>query len=352
MVLIVSGCTVAPGLKSPESVAVKKVLVDSTGQKQISVSPLKDAIRLNGSAEASDLPELLTSTQAITQYKIDSRDVLSILVWNHPQLMKGLASVSESGISTGITVQEDGYIYFPYAGRVYVAGKTIEQVRKIITAKLSKFIKTPQVSVAVARYASKRVYVLGEVENPKMIALSAYPLTMLEAIALAGGLKETASTQTAYLLRQGKRHSLPLNALLNSGRVEFNINLQEGDVLHIPDNVNEKVFVLGSVQKPMAYRLAGGRVSLSEVLAESGGLDPLRSDASKVYVIRGNINKPEIYHLDLESADALLLGEQFLLQSRDVIYVASSGISDWSRVLNLILPNIQTLFYLDSLNRR
>jgi len=274
------------------------------------------------------------------------------MVWNYPQLIKAFSTAKDENLNTGIVVQEDGYIYFPYVGRLHVAGETTEQIRSQITAKLGNFVKTPQVSVNVAHYASRRLYVLGSVEEPKMIPLSAYPVTVLEAIALAGGLKETASRERAYLLRNGKRYVIPLSELLSQGKIKYNIQLQPDDVLQIPDNSNEKVFVLGAVRKPMAFRTAGENVSLSEVLAESGGLDPMSADASNVYVIRGNIKKARIYHLNMESADALLLGEQFLLQPRDVVYVATSGISDWNRVLTLLLPNIQTLFYMDSLSRR
>lgn len=344
-----SGCAAVPGLKAPATVSASL----SMDRDNITVTPIDSDILQQKSNTKKIKPELLVSSAVpIKAYRVNSRDVLSIMVWNHPQLIKAFSATREDNLNSGITVQEDGHIYFPYAGRVAVAGKTTEEIRSLLTNKLTRYVKTPQVSVSVAYYASRRIYVLGEVEQPKMIALSAYPLTILEAIALAGGMKETASSERAYLLRNGKRYYIPISALLNQGKVEYNIHLQKDDVLHIPDNRNEKVFVLGAVRKPMAYRTSGGNVSLSEVLAESGGFDPTSADVSNIYVIRGDIKQPKIYHLDMESADALLLGEQFLLQPRDVVYVSNSGISNWNRFLTLILPNIQTLFYLDSINRR
>ncbi|MDH5184818.1 MAG: polysaccharide biosynthesis/export family protein [Gammaproteobacteria bacterium] len=347
-----SGCALAPGMGPP--VHTDDVMLNASiqaGEGTFTLIPLRAAV----GAAVQSMPELPTivpsSTAKNTSYLVGRRDVLSVMVWNHPDLMRTMGSLASKEELMGFVVQDDGSVYFPYAGKNQVEGKSVEQIRQLLTRKLSKVVKTPQVSVSVVKYASQRVYILGEVENPRMLALSGYPLTVLEAIAQAGGLKESASSDIAYLLRDGKRYSVHLGELLRNGKVDFNLTLMNGDVLHIPNNRREKVFVLGAVRKPMAFRTAGGGFTLSEALAESGGLDQMSADSSNVYVIRGNMKKANIYHLDMESADALLVGEQFILQPRDVVYVSTANITKWNRVLNLLLPNIQTLFYMDTLNR-
>jgi polysaccharide biosynthesis/export protein len=68
-----------------------------------------------------------------------------------------------------------------------------------------------------------------------------------------------------------------------------------------------------------------------------------------VYVIRGNLTHPTIYWLDAKTPDALLLAEHFNLQSGDVLYVSSAVATRWNRVLNQLLPALQTVWYVRSI---
>ncbi|MBS0176672.1 MAG: hypothetical protein JSR64_21820, partial [Nitrospira sp.] len=78
-------------------------------------------------------------------------------------------------------------------------------------------------------------------------------------------------------------------------------------------------------------------------LGESGGFDRTTANTSKVYVIRATGKKPEIFHLDASTADAMLLAERFPLRARDVVYVDTAAVTRWNRVLSQILPTAQTL---------
>jgi len=342
---VISGCALAPGMRSPDTTAASS----NDTSNDVSVYSIRDIL---SQAPVETRPEQIFSTKPVVgNYRIGPRDVLNIVVWNQPKL----STTSVAGDNTvlpGFTVEADGSFYYPFAGKVQAAGKTTDQVRSELVQRLAKVVKTPQISVTVASFGSKRIYVLGEVEKPRMIPLQGYPMSVMEAIALAGGLTETASSSRAYLLRNGKRIEIELGKMLKDGDISQNFTLQDGDVLQIPDNSSEKVYVLGAVRQPRSVTILGGRMSLSEALMEGGGMDPQAADAKNVYVIRGEGKRPKIYHLDMEQVDALILGERFPLQSRDVVYVATSGISNWNRVLNLLLPNIQSLFYIDALSRR
>lgn len=335
---LLSSCAFAPGMHAPS--------VDGdyaeTNAGTISVTPIRYAIKQK--SRSADLPKVkLPSTSG---YRVGARDVLRVTVWNHPQLMSG----KEGGLM-GFPVQADGTFFFPYAGKVQAQGRTVDDIRIQLTRRLKPIVKTPQVSVSVMRYGSQRVYVLGAVEKPRMLPLEGYALTLMEAIALCGGLTEQASGLKAYLLRNGERYEIRLSELMNHGDISQNLILQDGDVLHIPDNRDEKIYVLGAVKQPKSVYMVNGDLSLSEALVESGGLDALSADANNVYVIRNDAGKPRIFHIDMQYPDALLVGEQFAMQPRDVIYVATSKVAQWNKVLNLIMPNIQSLFYLDALVR-
>jgi len=339
ILFLLTSCALSPGMRSPST----EQDVAETNMGEVSVVPVRRALE-----RLEPMVRLPVKTETgVKVYHVGARDILQVTVWNHPQLM----AMAQNGEGMGFQVQPDGTFFFPYAGKITAAGKTVDQIRVQLTQKLKTVVKTPQVSVAVSRYGSQRIYVLGAVENPRVVPLDGYTVSLMEAIALSGGMTEHASGRNAYLLRKGQRFEIPLSALLNNGDIQHNVILQDGDVLHVPDNRNEKVYVLGAVKQPKSVYLTGGRLSLSEALVEGGGLDALSADARNVYVIRNEAGKARIYHLDMQNADALLLGEQFEMQPRDVIYVAETAVTQWNRVLNLIMPNIQSLFYLDALVR-
>ena len=313
-------------------------------QGQVVVTPIRDAI-------AQKPREAYKSTASNEKewhsYRVGSRDVLRVTVWNHPQLMVSAGSAE----AMGFQVQTDGSFFFPYAGKIKASGRTLDEIRIQLTKRLRAVVKTPQVSVSVLRYGSQKLYVLGAVVKPGLLALDGYPITVMEAIARSGGMTEQASGRKAYILRNGQRIEVQMAALMQSGDIKQNLVLRSGDVLHIPDNRAEKVYVLGAVKQPKSVVMAGGDLTLSEALVDVGGLDPLAADARNVYVIRKDANKTRVYHLDMQYAESLLLGEQFFMQPRDVVYVASAKVTQWNRVLGQIMPSIQSLFYLDALAR-
>ena len=337
-------CSLAPGIRAPDDDSIK---IDDIEH------PALISIRETISQLPTTLPEKvkpLPDHTASTVYRVGPRDVLQIIIWNHPKLLA--AQGDKDGTAYGFQVEQDGTFFFPYVGKLKASGKTTDEVRRELERKLSKAIKTPQISVAVSSYGSQRVYVLGEVNNPRLISLQGYPLTIMEAIANAGGFTEQASGSKAYLLRGGERINVSMSEILKKGRVQLNLQLKDGDVLHIPDNRSEKVYVTGEVLQPKSVNIVAGELSLSEALMESGGMNPVSADATNVYVIRADKNKKsQIYHLNMEEADALILGESFGLQSRDVIYVSTAKVTQWNRVLGLIMPSLQTLLFMDVLTR-
>ncbi|MDH5517282.1 MAG: polysaccharide biosynthesis/export family protein [Gammaproteobacteria bacterium] len=342
-----NACAIAPGMRAPD---YDKVNIN--GYDAVSLTSVRDALPKQPASDLANKLSDLNKEPLNKAYRIGPRDIISIIIWNHPGLLSAQAD-AESNRVAGFQVQQDGTLFFPFAGIINASGKTVEDIRLELTKKLAKVIKTPQIGVSVARFASQRVYVLGEVNTPKLIALQGYPLTVMEAMALAGGVTEHASSNKAYLLRDGKKQEISIGEMLTKGQIQYNIALKDGDVLHFPDNRAEKVYVTGEVQQPREVKMLAGELSLSEALMASGGLDPLAADAKNVYVIRAaETDKPKMFHLNMQEADAFIIGDGFRLQPRDVVYVATAGVTQWNRVLNLIMPSIQSLFYLDVLSNK
>jgi len=271
------------------------------------------------------------------QYRVGAQDVLNITVWNHPEI-NNPAGVMNVALS-GRVVNSDGTFFFPYAGKVVAAGKTVQQIREDLTAKLSKVLVEPQVDVAVLTYRSKRAFVVGQVERPGMVPITDVPLTVTDIITQSGGLKPEADLRAATLMRDGKSIPINLYSLYYEGEVQQNLRLESGDILTIPENRYNKIFVLGEVTKPQSVLMPRGRISLAEALSDAGGFNPLTANAGQMYVIRSGKNgKPEIWHLNAASPDALVLADRFDLEPRDIVYVDPAGVARFSRVINNIIP--------------
>ena len=201
-------------------------------------------------------------------YHIGNDDILKIIVWDHPELnspsispvtlTSTTATNPTNSTTIGTAVNNQGNIYFPYTGETYVRGKTIEQTRKVVTSKLSHFIKDPQVTIQISKFRSQSVNVMGAVNIPKTIPITNYPLTIFDAIN------------------------------------------------------------------------------------QSGGINKATADTSKIFIIRGKNSKPTLFILDAQSPSNLLVAEKFKLYPGDIIYVATTRLTNWNRVISNLLPSLQT----------
>lgn len=283
-----------------------------------------------------DVMSSSAKTEAYT-YLVAPSDVLQVTVWNHPELNNPAGQITNE--NAGRTVAADGYFYYPYIGRVKAAGRTVEDIRAEMARRLATYLTEPQVDVSVLRYRGRKAYVVGQVEKPGPIPITDEPLFVTSLITQAGGLQNEADLAGVLLNRNGVLHSLNLYALYYKGDMSQNLLLQEGDIVNVPERTQDKVFVLGEVVKPHSATLPWEGYSLADALGDAGGLNPVTSKASQVYVIRAaDEDRPQIWHLDASSPTALVLADSFALQPRDVVYVDAAGVTRWSRVISQILP--------------
>ena len=115
--------------------------------------------------------------------------------------------------------------------------------------------------------------------------------------------------------------------------------------VRVVDFRGKKIYVFGEAMKPGFIPITDQPISITDAISLSGGFDPNAADTSHVYVIRGNIYQPNIYWLNAKTPDALLLAEHFVLKPGDIIYISSAPATRWNRVLNQLLPTIQTIWY-------
>lgn len=332
--LALCGCAFAPGM-------TMSTLAPDLEIKPITVE-LIQAIEAQRAQEVGKIPNEVPPKAPQYQYRIGPRDILSITVWDHPELTIP-AGEFRTAEAAGHIVAEDGTIFFPYAGKVNVAGKSIVEVREALTRAIAGKIANPQLDVRVAAYRSQRAYVVGEVKKPGVLPITDVPMSVVEAINLAGDTTPEAALSRITLTRKGQVVPIDLQAIYEKGDFSQNHLLQDGDILQVADRNLQKVFVLGEVERPSALLMHKGRMTLAEAIGEAGGVDRTSSNPGRIYVLRGNPKQPEVFHLDGNSADALILGDQFNLRPRDIVYVDTAGVVRWNRVIEQLLPTVDLL---------
>ncbi|MBC7989476.1 MAG: polysaccharide biosynthesis/export family protein [Luteimonas sp.] len=337
-VIVLGGCM--PGQHLSTSNPPREDLI---GSGKVQVVPITSELVATDRAAAgparAQVPAELTGYRQ-ESYQIQPGDTLLVTVWDHPELTTP-AGTQQQAVANGRLVRPDGTFYFPYAGELNVTGMTIEQVRNTLAGKLARYLKDPQVDVNVAGYGS-RVALQGAFTNTSPQEITSVPLSLSQAIGKAGINVEQADLAGFMLTRDGRSYPLDLDALNRDGAVAPEIYLKAGDQLFMPFNDRKEVYVIGEVVRPQSITFKTTDLTLTQALGRVGGLNPVTSKGSAVYVIRGVENMQQspatVYQLDASSPVAFVLSDQFRLRPADVVFVGPAGITRWNRFLSQLLP--------------
>lgn len=159
------------------------------------------------------------------EYGIGPDDVLAVDVWKRPEL------------SREITVRPDGFISLPLVKDVSASGLSASSLAAVLREKFKEFVEDPEVSVIVKTANSYKIYVLGKVTTSGMFTVKS-PVSVIQAIAMAGGFTPFAKTSQVVVLRrsQGKdqRIEVDYDEIVNGSHSERNILLKPGDTVVVP----------------------------------------------------------------------------------------------------------------------
>lgn len=253
-------------------------------------------------------------TPSPATYLIGPSDVISIRVFD------------EESLTDKYVVDSDGTITFPLIGRFQVGGLTTRQIEESLTKVLQpEWLTNAQVSVEVATFRSRSIYVLGEVRTPGRYNIEG-PMTLLEVIANAGSTTPGASNtiivqrykdglaaavsapETAGDARWAEVMRVDLEEM-RAGKLSANLLLQDSDMIIVP--AAERYYVSGMVKTPGSYVLRAG-MTVRQAIAEAGGLTE-RGSYRRLKVIRKDKNGKE-------SETSISLSD--LVRPNDVIKVA------------------------------
>jgi len=317
----------------------KPVEVDGLSLTLRSLTPQLLNSQAARTPEAIDLQGLVP--EKLQPYRIGPQDVLLVTVWDHPEISLPMGP-NRSDSSYGNLVDEGGFIFFPYVGKLKVSSLTTGEAREALTAQLGKSLRNPQVDVKVLVHRSQKVYVGGEVRNPAVYAVTDVPFTLTEAVNRAGGFLPSADHGRMILTRGTRSWKLDFHKVLAAGSRLGQVQLQDGDSLLVPHNSEEPVYMMGELARPGNVPLVRGNLSLAKAISEAGGIQVASSDATSVYVIRavGQGNAVDVFHLDARNPASMVLADKFAMNPRDIVYVDAGTLVRFNRVMNLILPTI------------
>ncbi|MGS4944964.1 polysaccharide biosynthesis/export family protein [Meridianimarinicoccus sp. RP-17] len=335
-------------------------------------------------------------------YRIGIADVL---------LLATTAPATESEALTGIlaaqsrrqgyTVQDDGTIAIPEAGRVQVAGLTVEDAEASVFQALVAAGLDPSFSLEIAEFNSKRVSVGGAVGQPALVPITLQPLRLREALQIAGGIVAPDQDYASIrLFRDGTLYQIPLSQFLREARLQ-QIVLTDGDAVFVDteyeldraqqyfrdqlalvtaenqaranvlDQLETEFTIrrarlqeerdnfaalteLDALERDYVYRVGEvvqqGRIplpyervgTLADAIYAEGGFRTSQGNPSQIYLLRGfgTGGAVRAYHLDARNPGNLILATQMQLRPNDFIFIEEQPITKWNRVVSQFIPSL------------
>ncbi|MBD8892837.1 polysaccharide biosynthesis/export family protein [Roseibium litorale] len=292
-------------------------------------------------------------------------DTLMVSIWEASQ--DGLFSSGGKGGAGQIpaVIDETGYIFVPYAGRVRAAGLSVEALRQSIQKELVGKAVEPQVLVTLGEKLSATAVVVGDVMKPGVYPLPLRDTRLLDIVATAGGSRQ-ATYETEVTLKRGNRSG--------TTRLEQLIDFPENNVRIAPgDNIllshHPRTFsAFGAVKSSQLVPFKTKGVTLAEALATVGGLNDNKADAAGIFLFRyedtnlvRNLRPeiaqsmsphqtvPVVYRLDLRDPSGFFLARFFEMRDKDILYVANHPTAELGKFLQIIAPLLSNVATVNNL---
>lgn len=249
-----------------------------------------------------------------------------------------------------VRVDHKGTISIPYAGRVKVAGLDPQRVEDRLRSRLAGVTFEPQVYVELVSDRGSSVLVSGDVKSPGRFSMMDGPMTLIDAVARAGGPAKSAH-QTDVVVRRGKAVTRVSLARVQSGQ---NMQLRAGDEVIL--ETNAKVFnAMGAVKQTGQVEFSKSNPTLLDALSQVGGLDNNNSSNTGVFVFRLREEKawvdsndkwqegPVIFKFNMSKPEMMFIAQAFGVKPDDTIYVTTAPSIEWTRSLQPIATTLSTV---------
>ena len=362
LMVFITGCAQLP-TSGPNARQIEASTA-GPGAAAIQIVEVDDAVTRRLLAQRAQHLFSETLGQAAGPYEgIGPGDVLEISIWEAPPATlfgtpssaTGSDSRASSSAARAVTlpdqmVDRDGSINVPFAGKVPAAGRTLRAIEADIVKRLSGKAHLPEVTLRQTRNVSSSVTVVGEVASSVRVPLTPAGERLLDALAVAGGVRQPVSKTTLQVTRGSDYYAMPLDAVIRDPRQ--NVPLRAGDVvtaIFAPLSFT----ALGATGKNEEINFEAQGITLAQALARSGGLVDSRSDAQGVFIFRMEPQAaldwprqpvattpegmvPVVYRINLKNPSSFFVMQSFAVNNKDILYVSNAPAAELQKFLNLV----------------
>ena len=267
-------------------------------------------------------------------------DVLKIMIADSVPEGAIFAPLALGGSTFEARIDSDGRISVPYLKRPAVSGLSLSQVEALIKKELKGTVADPQVIVTLAGDLSSSVLVAGAVKAPGRFSALQGPLTLLDAINMAGGPVLEPHLVSVVVRNGTVSNSYSYQEILSGAN--FQVQPRSEIIL---ERARKRFVAMGAVNSPGLHDLPSQSPSLLEALGVVGGLKETSANPQGVFVFRmpdlgDESAMPEVFRLNMRDPAAIFLARKFLVRPEDAIYVTNAAVYEWQKIIS---PIVQVL---------
>jgi polysaccharide export outer membrane protein len=331
------------------------------------------AQRVTNAEKHESFARILGEGSRMDSYVVDPGDSIEISVWEAPPAtLFGTTDPMTTAVSTAKAanipeqmVEADGTIVMPFAGTIDVAGKTPRQIEAILEQDLADKANHPQILVRVTKNVTANATVMGDVTLSRLLPLTGKGERVLDALAMAGGVKPPLDKVSIQLSRRGTVATMPLTQIIDDPVQD--VALQPGDVVTAEFQPNSFT-ALGAVGRNQEISFEAAGISLAQALGRIGGIQDLAANPKGLFLFRFEDPKalpanlgtlphtpegrvPVIYTADMRNPATFLVAQRFPIKDKDVIYVSTAPSEELVKFLNILAPTLSAAAVLITVNQ-
>ncbi|MBE1297121.1 MAG: polysaccharide export protein [Rhodobacteraceae bacterium] len=357
-VAILAALTLAASCGLPKVGPNKRQIFAGSVQKQgdaFIVSVNDRVARATAVVPALGFSDSFTSAGRLTSDTIRPGDVLGLTIWENVD--DGLLAAEASNATALEEVQVDnaGFIFVPYAGRLRASGNTPEQLREMITEKLEDQTPDPQVQVRRLAGDGATVSLTGAVTGQGIYPIERPTRTLATMLAQAGGVTIQPEIAQVTVIRGTSQGKIWFQDLYD--HPELDIALRGGDRILVEEDTRSFT-ALGATSAQARVPFESQDLSALESIAQVGGLISTASDPTGVFILR---NEPAeianqvlgrddligaqrlVYVLDLTQPNGLFIARDFVIRDDDTLYVTEAPYAQWTKTISLLVTPLGSL---------
>tara|TARA_R110000782_G_scaffold78276_3_gene155043 strand:+ start:86238 stop:87443 length:1206 start_codon:yes stop_codon:yes gene_type:complete len=237
-----------------------------------------------------------------------------------------------------VRVDDDGFIFIPYAGRLLVEGHTVREAEGMIRNALRGISQNPQVLISMQEAITNSIIIGGEVAKSGRLVLQTNKERLTDVIALAGGYRGNTKDLLARVFHGDEITDVRLNDLVDNPSSDMKI--YPGDRIMLI-NDPRTYSVMGASGQVAQLPFSRSSVTLAEAIATAGGVNPNIGNPAAIFLFRyvkdeQGTEVPVVYHLNMMKAGTFFLAQRFTMRDKDVLYFGNAAANQPSKLVQLI----------------